>query len=525
MGKNVKGKIYGKYLNQAKYVIKGRKLKSPIAKLHKREITTGNYYRSVSEINKVKISISNDDKKITKVEPIETNIQSKASDGFEFIEESVNVKNEKVSESKILESKISESMKVEPRISESKDLETRIQEYRVSESIKPEPRMRESRISDSIMSDSKRRKNSYKEDNKEKNTKEEKIKDLDKKISELDEVLEEKMPKKKYNDTRSFIIAAAFLAVIIVVGIVKLGSQVFDAINDSTDNINKNVSASDKGLFDIFDTNASEANNQNVQSNQLDNASEVLVDEEALQEKVENGEITKEQAEQIKEQVKNGNTSDLTIKNGDKLIDLGGIIKTRDPKEAEDALNNDNNTATANPTETPTQPGDSNNAPTQPNDGNDGNDNGNMPAAPTSKPNKYNIPIDNPGGNNIELYRISGSFVYESDIYGKTQFTNYQKSGNQILLPEESAEGMWFVASTSPSEIISRCAIINGTERKVYAVVLKKKDNDNYVGEDTVYAIAGTKITLSNDYYDNAEGKGDEKKEFVVNGNMILYKK
>ena len=110
MGKNVKGKIYGKYLNQAKYVIKGRKLKSPIAKLHKREITTGNYYRSVSEINKVKISISNDDKKITKVEPIETNIQSKASDGFEFIEDSINVKNKKVPESKVSESKIPESI-------------------------------------------------------------------------------------------------------------------------------------------------------------------------------------------------------------------------------------------------------------------------------------------------------------------------------------------------------------------------------------------------------------------------------
>ena len=35
---SVKGKIYGKYLKRAKYVVKGKKLKSPIATIQKREI-------------------------------------------------------------------------------------------------------------------------------------------------------------------------------------------------------------------------------------------------------------------------------------------------------------------------------------------------------------------------------------------------------------------------------------------------------------------------------------------------------
>ena len=43
MGKKLKGKIYGKYLDQAKYVIKGRKLKSPIATLQKKSANS-NYY-------------------------------------------------------------------------------------------------------------------------------------------------------------------------------------------------------------------------------------------------------------------------------------------------------------------------------------------------------------------------------------------------------------------------------------------------------------------------------------------------
>ena len=35
---SVKGKIYGKYLKRAKYVVKGKKLKSPIATIQKREL-------------------------------------------------------------------------------------------------------------------------------------------------------------------------------------------------------------------------------------------------------------------------------------------------------------------------------------------------------------------------------------------------------------------------------------------------------------------------------------------------------
>ena len=419
----VKGKIYGKYLKRAKYVVKGRKLKTPIATIQKRVVEV-----KQNDVNEQKdVQVNNNDYKATPV-------------------------------NKVMENKPVNNVATLPANS------TVIQNK-----------------NNIVTSNNKKGGDTS-------------FSDLGKKIVE-----DEGNENNKKSDSKTFMIVAASLAIIILAGMFQIGSYVYSEMKPNTKVAsNKEVNNTEKKnntetdvdynsdnelLTETQDIEATPEPSEEPEATDAPQATDKLEDEKKKDNK-ENTDST------VKAETSNVNTTSTNkvIVNNNNILESfnkpGTIVKPNETKEDKPSKPPINDIITA---------GEDNRKYTEI---------GNVSSA-------------------CELYHIKGTSVRERDIT-KYKYSDVKFDNGKVKVLSTDLYGMFFYNNGNDTILLK--AYQSGVPQYVNTVTLKEKNDDKYVTIDTYYVIDGGYIDLNDEYVLDPNSDEDGKKQFCVISDMVLYK-
>lgn len=403
---SVKGKIYGKYLKRAKYVVKGKKLKSPIATIQKRELggkpKTESEYAGKTVYNNVTPSVNK-----TSVGTVQSKVQMAKKNGNDI---------------------------------------------------------------------------SFSE--------------LGKKIVEGED-----NTKGSKRDSKTLMFVIVSLAIIIVAGMVKVGSMVYKEMTPKSNVASSNEKVDKKDSLSDFLLDGSDDSDEEV-VDEVEATVEPTIAPEATDEEKKTEEESKDKDKTDVEILltENGNNQDNT---SDKK---GEIVNPNNPLDYLNQL-----FSTATPTNKPTTP----TTPTS------------KPTTPTTKPpvtagddssSKY-IEIGRVS-NACDIYHVSKASVSSSAVKSN-KYSKAKIEGGKIKVLTSDLNGIWFYDDGSGIKVIK--GYENGVSVYVNTATLYEKEDDDYVYKSKIYVLTDHYIDLD-DEYSKEMNASEGQRRFYMDYNYDLYK-
>lgn len=423
---SVKGKIYGKYLKRAKYVVKGKKLKSPIATIQKREIMA----QSKNKVDYIE-------------KPVCNNASSDVNKANYVTAQAVKTNNQVSSTATAI---------VKSPVSNGKQQNMKKKENDIS------------------------------------------FAQLGQKIIEGED-----SSKNSKSDSKTLMFVIVSLAIIIVAGMVKVGSMVYSEM-------------SPKG--NVASTKEKKDNNDELSKFLLgggDNSDEDIVDEaEATVEPTQKPEITDEKNNK-EDKTKDDNKEEILLTENDKVVNNNDDNNQRsdfvNPNNILDYLNQSSPTAT--PSKKPITPS--------------------TPTAPTAQPKPPITAGDNNSTNYTEIgsvssacniYHVSKTSIRSSAIRSY-KYSKYKIEGGKVKVPTSDLNGIWFYDDGSGIKVLK--GYENGNSVYINIASLYEKEDGDYVFKEKIYVITAHYIELDDEYSKDKDAeKGDKK--FLMDNDYNLYK-
>lgn len=427
---SVKGKIYGKYLKRAKYVVKGKKLKSPIATIQKREIV-------VQQKNKVDYV----------EESVRNNVSSAANKASYVTAQAAQVNNQVSSTATAV---------VKPPVSngKSKNMEKKANDISFAE--------------------------------------------LGQKIIEGED-----NSKNSKSDSKTLMFVIVSLAIIIVAGMIKVGSMVYSEM-------------SPKG--NVASTKEKKDNNDELSKFLLgggDNSDEDIVDEvEATVEPTQKPEKADEKNNKDEDKTKNDNKEEILLTENDKVVDT-----TDDNNQRTDFVNPNNILDYLNQTSPTTTPSKKPSTPTTPS----------TPITPTTQPKPPITAGDNNSGNYTEIgsvssacniYHVSKTSISASAVKSN-KYSKYKIEGGKVKVPTSDLNGIWFYDDGSGIKVLK--GYENGSSVYINIASLYEKEDGEYVFKEKIYVITDHYIDLDDEYSKEKDAEKGSKR-ILMDYDYNLYK-